>query len=352
VLVIEWRNLHIAAGNGCLRNAEGRAQRAKEAFIVSADGFRVARKTSKRYLKRNHLYDRRLAVVTPVFIVLPALLRLIARLPLRWLHRIGVVVGWVTYWTWPTHGRRLRENLRASAICAGETEYRALLHETIRETGKASVEVAKVWFGRDREINRLVVECEGWSDVEAARKLGKGIIFITPHLGCFEIAGQYIAQRMPLTVLYQPPRQKWVKSLIIAGRSREQLRLAPTNRRGVQSLLKTLHSGEAIALLPDQAPKSRAGVWADFFGRPAYTMSLVRKLQQSTDASLISIFSKRLPCGTGFRLEFEPVASENFDESTLNRLVEKLVRRCPEQYMWSYNRHKVPRLASQQPAQN
>jgi KDO2-lipid IV(A) lauroyltransferase len=287
-----------------------------------------------------------------VFIVLPALLRLIARLPLRWLHRLGAMVGWVMYWTWQTHARRLSENLRASAICASETEYRALLHETVRETGKAAVELAKVWFGPDREISKLVTDCRGWSEVEAALKLGKGIIFITPHLGCFEIAGQYIAQRTPLTVLYRPPRQKWVKSLIIAGRSREQLRLAPTDRRGVQLLLKTLRSGESIALLPDQAPKSRAGVWADFFGRPAYTMSLVRKLQQSTGASLISIFSKRLPGGTGFELEFEPVTAEDFDEISLNRLVEKLVRRCPEQYMWSYNRHKVPRLASQQPAQS
>jgi KDO2-lipid IV(A) lauroyltransferase len=268
------------------------------------------------------------------------------------LHQIGVLVGWVMYRTWPTHARRLRENLRASAICASETEYRALLHETVRESGKAAVEVAKVWFGRDREINKLVTECQGWAHVEAARKLGKGIIFITPHLGCFEIAGQYIAQRMPLTVLYRPPRQKWVKSLIIAGRSREQLRLAPTNRRGVQLLLKSLHTGQAIALLPDQAPKSAAGVWADFFGRPAYTMSLVRKLQQSTGAALISVFSRRLPCGMGFEIEFEKVATEDFDESRLNRLVENLVRRCPEQYLWSYNRHKVPRLASQQAAQN
>ena len=287
-----------------------------------------------------------------MFILLLALLRIIARLPLRWLHQIGVLVGWVMYRTWPTHARRLRENLRASAICASETEYRALLHETVRESGKAAVEVAKVWFGRDREINKLVTECQGWAHVEAARKLGKGIIFITPHLGCFEIAGQYIAQRMPLTVLYRPPRQKWVKSLIIAGRSREQLRLAPTNRRGVQLLLKSLHTGQAIALLPDQAPKSAAGVWADFFGRPAYTMSLVRKLQESTGAALISVFSRRLPCGMGFEIEFEKVATEDFDESRLNRLVENLVRRCPEQYLWSYNRHKVPRFASQQAAQN
>ena len=282
-----------------------------------------------------------------------AFLRLVARLPLNWFHRAGVIVGWIMYWSWPTHARRLRENLGASAICASEAEYCALLHETVRESGKAAVESVKVWFGRDREINKLVIESDGWTHVEAARKLGKGIIFITPHLGCFEIAGQYIAQRLPLTVLYRPPRKKWIEPLIIAGRTRKHLRLAPTDRKGVQLLLESLRSGQAIGLLPDQAPNSRAGVWADFFGRPAYTMSLIRKLQQSTRAAVISAVAERLPCGAGFRLQFEPVATENFDESKLNRVIEDLVRRCPGQYMWSYNRHKVPRLAHQPPvAQN
>jgi KDO2-lipid IV(A) lauroyltransferase len=271
-------------------------------------------------------------------------------LPLRWFHRAGVMVGWIMYWSWPTYARRLRENLRASAICSNDIEYRALLQEAIRETGKAAIESVKIWFGSDRETDNLVVECQGWAHVEAALTARKGIILFTPHLGCFEIAAQYVAQRMPLTVLYRPPRQKWLEPVIIAGRRREHLRLAPTNRRGVQLLLKSLRNGEAIGLLPDQAPNSRAGVWADFFGRPAYTMSLARKLQQSTNAALISAFAKRLPCGAGFRLEFEPVATENFDEKVLNRLVEDLVRRCPEQYMWSYNRHKVPRLANQRPA--
>ena len=282
--------------------------------------------------------------------MLLALLRLLARLPLRWFHRAGGIIGWLMYWTWPTHAKRLRENLRASAICSGEAEYRALLEETIRESGKAAVEWVKVWFGSDREINKLVIDCHGWAHVERARSFAKGIIFITPHLGCFEIAAQYVAQRMPLTVLYRPPRKKWIEPVIIAGRTREQLQLAPTNRKGVQLLLKSLRSGQAIGLLPDQAPNSRAGAWADFFGRPAYTMSLARKLQQSTGAALISAFAERLPCGAGFRLEFEPVATGNFDESALNRLVEDLVRRCPGQYMWSYNRHKVPRLANRQPA--
>lgn len=279
-----------------------------------------------------------------------AFLRLLARLPLRWFHRGGVVVGWLMYWVWPTYARRLGENLRASAICTNEHDYRALLRENVRESGKAVTEWVKIWFGPDREITRLIVDCQGWSHVEESGRFGKGIIFITPHLGCFEIVAQYIAQRLALTVLYRPPRKRWLEPLIIAGRSRPQLKLAPTTRKGVQLLLKALRRGEAIGLLPDQAPNSRAGVWTNFFGRPAYTMSLVRKLQQTTGAAVISAFAERLPCGEGFRMEFQPVTTENFDESALNRIVEDLVRGCPAQYMWSYNRHRVPRLAAKQAA--
>jgi KDO2-lipid IV(A) lauroyltransferase len=78
-------------------------------------------------------------------------------------------------------------------------------------------------------------------------------------------------------------------------------------------------------------------------------MSLARKLQESTGAAVISAFAERLSCGKGFRLEFDSVPTENFDEGAMNRVVENLVRRCPGQYMWSYNRHKVPRLAAEQP---
>ena len=274
-------------------------------------------------------------------------LKLVARLPLRWFHRAGVVVGWLMYWSWPSYAKSLRENLRASAICTDEHDFRVLLRETVRETGKAVIEWMKIWFGPDRETNHLVLECHGWTHVDEARRLGKGIIVIAPHIGCFEMVAQYIAHRIPLTALYRPPKQRWMEALIVAGRSRAQLGLAPTNRKGVQLLLKALRRGEAIGLLPDQAPNSRAGVWTDFFGRPAYTMSLPRKLQQTTGAAVVTAFAERLPCGRGFRLEFQPVATENFDESALNRIVENLVRRCPGQYMWSYNRYKVPRLATE-----
>lgn len=137
---------------------------------------------------------------------------------------------------------------------------------------------------------------------------------------------------------------------MIAGRGRLQAEQAPTTAKGVRMLLKALLRGGAIGVLPDQAPGEGEGVWADFFGRPAYTMTLVRRLQEKSGASVIMAFAERLAQGRGFRLSFQEVPTEHFDEAALNRAVEEQVRRCPAQYLWGYNRYKVPAGAEPPPA--
>lgn len=278
--------------------------------------------------------------------------RLLARLPLSWLHRAGVMIGWLVYWCSPTYAARLRENLCASGVCVGDAECEALLHSAVAEAGKAVTELATVWFGSDETVAQLVVECERWDIVESARRGGTGVIFLTPHLGCFEIASLYGAQRLPLTVLYRPPKQRWIEPLMVAGRSRWHATVAPANLKGVRMLYKALARGEAIGLLPDQAPGVGEGVWADFFGRPAYTMTLVRRLQQSSGAAVIMAFAERLSEGRGYRLHLEALPAGNLDETALNRAVEAQVRRCPAQYLWSYNRYKTPAGAEPPPIEN
>jgi Kdo2-lipid IVA lauroyltransferase/acyltransferase len=278
------------------------------------------------------------------------LFRQLARLPLSWLHRAGAALGWLVYECSPTYAARMRENLYGSGVCAGSDACGALLRTAVAETGKAVTELAAVWFGTDDKVARLVVECERWDVVEAARARGNGVLFLTPHLGCFEISALYGARHFPLTVLYRPPKQRWIEPLMIAGRSRWHASIAPANLRGVRMLYKALARGEAIGLLPDQAPGVGEGVWADFFGRPAYTMTLVRRLQQASGASVIMAFAERLPEGRGYRLHLEELPAAALDEAALNRAVEAQVRRCPAQYLWGYNRYKQPAGADAPPA--
>lgn len=269
------------------------------------------------------------------------LLRALARLPLSWLHGAGVALGWIVYGLSARYQRRLQENLYGSGLCQGTSACRKLLHQVVAETGKGVTELIAVWFGPDERISKLV-RCDTWHVVEAARRGGRGLIFLTPHLGCFEISALYGAQRLPITVLYRPPRLRWLEPLMIAGRSRWQSTVAPATLRGVRMLYKALQRGEAIGLLPDQAPGVGEGAWADFFGRPAYTMTLVSRLQKTTGAAVIMAFAERLPHGAGYHLHLQSVPTENLDETALNHAIEALVRTCPAQYLWSYNRYKIP----------
>jgi len=270
-----------------------------------------------------------------------SLMRLIARLPLAWLHSAGAVLGWLVYRVSPVYAARMRENLDGSGIYADAAARERALRLCIAETGKGALETAKIWFGGLDEVIGLV-ECDTWHLVDEARSRGRGVIMLTPHLGCFEVTGPYVAHRTPFRALYRTPRQKWLEPLMLKGRTRGQASISPANLRGVRTLYKALQRGECVAVLPDQAPQVGDGTWADFFGRPAYTMTLVRRLQKQTGAAVVFMFAERLPAGKGYRLHFESYAGSELDEREMNLGVERLIRRCPTQYLWSYNRYKVP----------
>lgn len=269
------------------------------------------------------------------------LLRLVARLPLPLLHAIGAVLGWAVYLISPRYRRVTRRNLEIAGL--GTARLRAAV---VCETGKGALEVPAIWLRAHADVAGFVVEASGWEHVERAAGAHKGVILLTPHLGCWEVSGQYIASRIPITVMYSPPNLKSLEPLMQAGRNRgAAMKSVPADMRGVRAMLKALRRGEAIGILPDQVPGGGEGEWADFFGRPAYTMTLVGRLAEQTGAPVLVCYSKRLPRGRGYRFEIEPLLAARSSESpvrTLNRSLEKVIGRCPEQYLWSYNRYKVP----------
>ncbi len=277
--------------------------------------------------------------------MLKSCLGLAAYAPLRLHHAMGVVLGWLSYLLSPTYAQRLRENLAHSGLCTSPRQYNALLHQNIAEIGKGLVELIVVWFRPVEAARRLVTGCTTLHVVEEAEQLARGIIYVTPHLGCFDIAALYLAQRKPITVLYRPPKKPWLHDLVRAGRERDRISLAPTDLHGVRLLLKALKRGESIGILPDQAPGAGEGEWADFFGRPAYTMTLLGRLVASTGAPVVIACAERLPKSAGYHLHFDrlpSLATGREGARQLNRAVEEAVRRNPAQYLWSYNRYKAP----------
>ena len=268
------------------------------------------------------------------------LLRSIGKLPLPVLHALGTVLGWVMYGTSPTYRRNLRANLAQAGYADARTR-----REAIAAAGKMVAELPAIWFRPHAGVAALVREGQELREA-IARERGKPLLLLAPHMGCFEVASQYTALFVPITVLYRPPKLAWLEPLMLEGRGRPNVKVVPADAGGVRALIRALKAGGAVGLLPDQVPGEGEGEWAEFFGRPAYTMTLAAKLAEREGVQCYLLFARRLPRGRGYAIaarKLPPAQANERPVRRLNRALEALVRECPGQYLWSYNRYKVPK---------
>lgn len=276
------------------------------------------------------------------------LVQFLALWPLRWLHLLGTGMGWLVYWASPQYRGRLRENAARAGISSRARR------QAVAEAGKMVMELPSLWLRPADKPLGDTVRWQGLELIEAALAQGKGLVLLTPHLGCFEVCAQACAEsfgaRHPLTALYRPARQPWLRRWVEDSRKRPGLLTAPAELSGVRQMIRALRAGHAVGLLPDQVPPDGLGVWAPFFGQPAYTMTLAARLIQQTGAPALLIWAERLSQGRGYQLRVQalprPIAkSDDAAQSAaiINRAMEELILQCPQQYLWGYNRYKSPR---------
>ena len=262
-------------------------------------------------------------------------------IPLAIIQLLGILIGYVFHFINKKSKFLLVQNLTFSNLYQNKNDLSEAINKNISETGKTIMESFAIWASKERRILNWVNEIKGLSEIEKAHSKKKGIIFLTPHLGCYEITSIYYGSKYPLTILYRPPRQKWLERLIKEGRQKGLNVLAPTNKMGIKKILTALKKGEAVGILPDQAANKGEGEWADFFGRPAYTMILVSKLAKKTGATVIMAFGERLSIGKGFDIHFKTLPSNDISSPRkLNKVLENEIRFSPTQYLWNYDKHK------------
>ena len=229
--------------------------------------------------------------------------------------------------------------------------------QAVAEAGKMVAELPRLWL-RPRGVPiHDPVRWEGLDHLQSLVSSPQGLIVLTPHLGSFEVTAQAYVERFgsakPMTALYRPARQAWLAQIEQTARARDHLHTAPATLSGVRQLLRALKRGECVGMLPDQVPPQGMGVWAPFFGKPAYTMTLVARLARQTGAALVLVVTERLPRGRGYAVRALPLAQplavdeagEEHDARAINASMEAVIRRWPGQYLWGYHRYKEPRVA-------
>jgi Kdo2-lipid IVA lauroyltransferase/acyltransferase len=280
------------------------------------------------------------------------LFRWLARRPLWFLHAVGAALGWATYWASPSYRRRFAENARQAGVRAAEAR------PAIAAAGRMVAEAPFLWLRPADQPIGPQLHWQGRELIEAAFGAGRGVVLLTPHMGSFEVTAQAIAQDLspthgPITVLYRPARQPALREVMDQSRARPGVSTAPATLAGVRQMMRALRRGEAVGLLPDQVPPDGMGVWVPFFGKPAYTMTLAARLVQQTGAVPLLIWGERLARGAGYTVRVsalgealpahDPTQAES--AAVINRAMERMIRQCPQQYLWGYNRYKQPRAA-------
>jgi KDO2-lipid IV(A) lauroyltransferase len=179
---------------------------------------------------------------------------------------------------------------------------------------------------------------------------GKGVIFITPHYGGWELmslASGFLGA--PYTTVMEPTRNPAIEQTISRLRSLSgHTTVHP--RFAVVKLFKAVSRGETVGILIDvNARRGRGGVWLDFFGLPVFNTSAVAELAMRTGAAIVFAAALPLP-GRRIKILFGPEIpvditgdKEKDVLTTSQRCLDecaKLIRETPDYWMWTYKRWK------------
>ncbi len=281
----------------------------------------------------------------------------LSRWPLWLLYPLGVLLGGLAYGLSGTYRRRLNENADRVGLSRWQ-RWQAASH-----AGQMVAELPRLWGRPQAALLGPRVQWRHPEVVDAALGESRGLVLLTAHMGCFEVAAQAYAERFgahkPITALYRPAKQAWLADIMERARDRPGMLASPATLTGVRQMLRALRKGETVGLLPDQVPPEGMGVWAPFFGQTAYTMTMAGKLIAQAGTAVVLLRGERLNWRQRLRLkadyvvhaqrvspEVEALLAQGDaaqSAAAINRLMEDLIMQCPEQYLWGYNRYKPPR---------
>ena len=296
------------------------------------------------------------------YLLVAGLAKGLFHLPSSLAYRIGEGLGAILYRVDHKHRLIAQDNLRRAFN--GELssqEIAALARSTFINLGRTVVETCRM-LKIDRENFRQFIRIEGYEHFQQAKRRGKGIIYITAHLGSWELLPLASAlMGEPLSIVTRPLDNPYLDRVINRLRTAWGTRVLP-KKLAMPALVQTLLRGESVGILMDQNITWKEGVFVDFFGMPACTALAPALLALRADASVLpaaivrcgrdrhTIFvEKEIPLIRTGHLKADVVANT----ASFTRAIEALVRKAPAQWLWVHRRWKTqPRPECQVPGVN
>ena len=283
------------------------------------------------------------ALVWPVIKVLGALPRPLAR-------GMAILLAGAVY---HLHPRLRRVGLRNLEIAMPELplkERRRIVRGVFLSLGRLLAEFCRFPKYSRENVSRVAVY-EGFENFDTAQRRGKGVLFLTAHLGAWEV-GSFVhsVHGHPLRVVVRPLDNPYVDRLVERYRTLHGNQTFPKDEFA-RGLLSAMRAGETVGLLMDQNMTPPQGVFVPFFGVQACTASGIARVALHTDASVIPAFTIWDPVLRKYRVHFDPpltlVRTDNAEADLVantamfNNVLEQYVRKYPDQWLWVHRRWKT-----------
>ena len=270
---------------------------------------------------------------------------LLTSLPWPWLRATADTLAWCWLKLDARESRVARRNLELAYPELLPSQRDELQRRVLRATARQAMETLRFWTHPPAQNLACLRERHGEALYDAAVAAGKGVIIAAPHFGNWELLNQWLASRGPLSIVYAPPESAVGNAFLLKVRGADNIRQVRAEGPAVRQLWKVLKDGGVTGILPDQQPKLGDGEFAPFFGVQALTMTLVSRLAERTGATVLFAWCERSGADLDFALHVEPAPERiaNPDPvvatTALNAMVERIARRDPAQYQWTYKRY-------------
>ncbi|WP_226469502.1 lauroyl acyltransferase [Luteimonas panaciterrae] len=281
---------------------------------------------------------------------------LVGRLPWWWLRRLGNGAAWLWRRLDARESRVALRNLQLAYPDQTPAQRTQMYLAILRTTAYQALETLRFWTRPHVQNLALIREEHGADRYAAAIAAGRGVIVAAPHYGNWELLNQWLAANTPqLAILYRPPESAIGEAFLRRVRADQGMGAGQSSRvmqvraegPGIRQLFRLLKDGGVVGILPDQQPKAGDGEFAPFFGKQALTMTLLNRLAERTGAEVLFGYCERIGAGPDFALRFDPAPPEVGSKdpvegvTALNREVERIARRDPPQYQWTYKRYTL-----------
>ena len=243
----------------------------------------------------------------------------------------------------------IKTNIEVCFRHHNKQQIKQLIDQACYENALTMMQIPAIWAHPQPFKRFNCIKVHGWDQFSKDPSQFNNSIFVSPHIGNWELLTHWFSENnISLLTMYTKNPIKPLEQMMRYGRTRFNQRLAPANIKGVRAMMQELKKGGTCGILPDQFPGKDGGVLAPFFGIPTHTMTLISKLTNKTNATIIFIFAIRsnvsdysIHLRRCDELSSSNQALNELEFATiLNRNIEDIVLACPQQYLWSYKRFR------------